>query len=186
MKAPRWAAVLGPAVALFAIGGQWYTARSAETRIVDAAHLALARHAAAYVAVVTPGTAGAGYDAPRLLSGANALATASFWPGELQVAYGQTPLTPDLLRLAPLPDSSVALLEQGVEGMIATHAGVRAAVVPFLDRDQWTLRGWVAAWDAVPGPGPPAHPRRRTLGARRLVGGAGGVADRGGRVRGPR
>ena len=183
MKAPRWAAVLGPAVALFAIGGQWYTARSAETRIVDAAHLALARHAAAYVAVVTPGTAGAGYDAPRLLSGANALATASFWPGELQVAYGQTPLTPDLLRLAPLPDSSVALLEQGVEGMIATHAGVRAAVVPFLDRDQWTLRGWVAAWDAVPRRPPPAHAGLLTLVALLLVVLAGVVADRGGRER---
>jgi multiple sugar transport system permease protein len=183
VSAPRWTSVLGPVVALIALGGQWYTARAAETRVVDATHLALARHAAAYLGVVTPGTAGAGYDAPRLLSGANALAAASFWPGELQVAYGQTPLVPDLLRMAPLPDSAVARLEQGVEGMIATHTTVRAAVVPLLDRDQWTPRGWVAAWDAVPRRLPPAHAQLLTLLALMLVLLAGVVADRGGRER---
>ena len=182
MSAARWAVGLGPAVVLYALGGQWYSARAVEEAVRDEANLALARHGAAYLAVVTP-PGGVSYDARRLLSGANALASSSAWPGGFQLSFGQAPLLRDTIGLLPLPDSLIRGLEQGSEGFIATHARSRVAVVPFLDRDQWTLKGWAAAWDTVPGRVFSVHAGLLTILAALLVVLVGVVAERGGRER---
>ncbi len=149
MKLTRLVLVVSPLAARLALAGAWRTAVRAEAAVRDAVGLALARQAAAYLTVVTPPGAGS-YDAPRLVSAANALAAAGSWPGGFLLAFGRTPLVPDTLGLLPLPDTLLAGLEQGGEGAIATHTGVRVAVAPFLDRDQWTLRGWTATWGVVP------------------------------------
>ncbi len=155
--------VLAVVAGLLALGGQWYVAASAATRASDAADLALARHAAGYLSVVVPRTGTGGFDAPRLLSTANALAGSTAWPGGLQVAIGQAPLVTDSIGLAPLPDSLLAQLELGSEGFIVSHARRRAAVVPLLDTDQWTLRGWIGVWGTVPDRVASAHAGLLTL-----------------------
>lgn len=182
MRGARWAVVLGPAVALFALGGQWFSARSAEGVVRDEVNLALARQGAAFLAVVTP-PGGVSYDARRLLSGANALASSSAWPGGFQLSFGQAPLLTDTIGLLPLPDSLIRSLEQGSEGFIARHARTRVAVVPFLDRDQWTLKGWAATWDAVPSRVASVHAGLLTILTALLVVLVGVVAERGGRER---
>ncbi len=135
----------GPTLVLLATAGLWWGASRAEQRVLDDSDAVLARHAAAFLGVLTP-AAGDGYDAPRLLSSANALADASFWGGGLQVALGAVPLVADTIGLVPLPDSVQARLEEGATVVITTHARHRVALVPFFSRDHQSRVGWVAAW----------------------------------------
>jgi hypothetical protein len=149
LSSRRWLLFAGPVTTLVAIGGLWYSSCRAERGELDRANAALAQSAAAYLSVVIPPGVANGYDPARLLSGANTLARASFWPGGLQLALGAVPLLPDTIGLAPVPDSLLRLLEQGRGAVIARHARMRAALVPFLDRDRWGMLGWVAVWNAV-------------------------------------
>ncbi len=149
MSPLRWPVLAGPAVVLIAVAGLWWTATGAEREVTDASDAALARHAAAYLTVLTPPGSGQGFDAPRLLSSANALADASFWRGGLQVALGSVPLVTDTIGLLPVPDSLLLLLERGAPMVVATHASIRAVVVPFRARGQSAVLGWVAAWNTV-------------------------------------
>jgi len=149
MSRLRWPVAAGPFLVLIAIIGLWWSSAQEERRVVDRTDAALARHIAAFLRVLTPAGPGDSYDAPRLLSSANALADASFWRGGLQVSMGSVPLIPDTIGLLPLPDSLMLPLERGAAAVVATHARHRATLVPFLSRDRQTLLGWVAAWDSV-------------------------------------
>jgi hypothetical protein len=136
-------------VVLAAMAGCWWTAMHAEQRVTDASDAAMARQGAAYLRVLTPPGTGQGFDAPRLLSSANALADASFWSGGLQVALGSVPLVADTIGLLPVPDSLLLLLERGASRVVATHARHRVVLVPLLARDHSAVLGWVAAWNTV-------------------------------------
>jgi hypothetical protein len=145
----RWLLLAGPVIAAISMVGLWLSARKAERTELDRADAALARTAAAYLSVVVPAGGANGYDPARLLSAVNNLARASLWPGGLQLSLGAVPLLPDTIGLVPVPDSLLRLLDEGRQGVIAPHARVRVALVPFLDRDRWGMLGWVAAWGSV-------------------------------------
>lgn len=149
--------ILGPGISILALGGLWWSARAAESDLVIRSDAALGYHAVGYLRVVTPAGPDRGYDTRRLLSAANALADASFWPGDLQISVGQLPLVPDTIDLAPLPPTVISRLERGDPYALATHARVRAVVVPFPDREHTGLLGWAAAWQTVRPNVPSAH-----------------------------
>lgn len=149
MNSRRWLLLAGPVIAAISMVGLWLSARKAERTELDRADAALARTAAAYLSVVVPAGGANGYDPARLLSAVNNLARASLWPGGLQLSLGAVPLLPDTIGLVPVPDSLLRLLDEGRQGVIAPHARVRVALVPFLDRDRWGMLGWVAAWGSV-------------------------------------
>ena len=155
--------VLGPLVSVFAVGGMWWTARAAERDLLRRSDAALALHAVQYLSVVTPPGPDSGYDARRLLSAANALADASFWPGGFQLALGQVPLVVDTIDLAPLPPSVLHRLDEGASSVVTTHGRVEAVVVPFKDREHTTRLGWAAAWSTIRSHVPSAHTSLVTL-----------------------
>jgi len=146
-------------VALGACGGLWWSAGRAERAVLEQSDVALARHAVAYLTVVTPAGPDRGYDPRRLLSGVHTLADASFWPGGFQLTLGQVPLVADTLELAPVPDSVVDLLAGGAGQVPTTHGRTRVVVVPFPDREREGLLGWAAAWRTVRPAVPSAHAR---------------------------
>jgi hypothetical protein len=135
----------------------WWTARATERDLLRRSDAALAVHAIRYLSVVTPAGPDGGYDARRLLSAANALADASFWPGGFQLALGQLALAPDTIGLAPLPPSVLAQLREGASSVVTTHARVETVVVPFPDRDHTGLLGWAATWGTLRSYFPSAH-----------------------------
>jgi hypothetical protein len=140
----------GSLLLLGSIAGIWESARRAERLERDRANAALARSAAAFLSVVVPPGPASGYDPARLLASVNTLARASFWPGGLQLALGTVPLLPDTIGLFPVPDPVLSQLDQDRISVVVDHARVRAALVPFLDRDRFGMLGWVAAWDTLP------------------------------------
>jgi len=143
---------LGLAVAcsvLAGVAGVWHAALTEERAALDRLQQQLAQHAGAYLGVVTPAGSAGGYDAARLLSGANALAGATFWPGGLQLVLGRTALIPDAIGLMPLPDSIQRAVDRGAPVLAVTHATERVVLVPFLGPEANYL-GWVATWGAVP------------------------------------
>lgn len=133
---------------LAGIAGLWRPPLAEERRAVDALHVALAQHADAFLRVATPWGVAGGYDPAHLLSGANALAGATFWPGHLQLVLGGTPLVPDDVGLLPLPDSVRAQVETGLAPVFVDLATVRVAIAPFRAADGAPL-GWVASWGAL-------------------------------------
>jgi hypothetical protein len=146
MSAHRVLLLAGPVVSVLSLGGMWWTARAAERDLLRRSDAALAVHAVRYLSVVTPVGPDGGYDARRLLSAANALADASFWPGGFQLALGEVPLVVDSIGLAPLPGAVLQRLAEGAPRVVTTHTPVDAVVVPFYDRDHAALLGWAAAW----------------------------------------
>lgn len=143
-----WLCLAAGALVLTGAVGFWRVALRTEQAVLDRLQQQLAQHAGAYLGVVTPaGTAG-GYDAARLLSGANALAGASFWPGGLQLVLGTTALIPDDVGLLPLPDSVQVAVDRGAPLYVLRHAEERAVLVPFLGPQSHYL-GWVGTWGAV-------------------------------------
>lgn len=148
---PRFLAFGGGALLVVgSLAGMWVSAGRAERRERDRADAALARSAAAFFSVVVPPGPANGYDPARLLASVNNLARASFWPGGFQLALGSVPLLPDTVGLVPVPDSLLRKLDEDRVPVVVRHATVRAALVPFLDRDRFGMLGWVAAWDMVP------------------------------------
>ncbi|HEY7682516.1 MAG TPA: hypothetical protein VH879_07710 [Gemmatimonadales bacterium] len=147
---------MGVALALGCIAGQWWIVRRTEQRLRDQTDGALARHAAAYLAVVTPSLPGSGFDARRLVSAAHTVADASFWPGGFQMALGSTALLPDSLELLPLPDADAQALWRGAASVVARHARVRVVLVPFSAGPGESPSGWAAAWNTLPPLGPTA------------------------------
>lgn len=135
-------------LSLVAIVGLWLSAARAERALRDQLDGALARHAAAYLLVVTPFAADGSVDAPRLVSAANTIASSSFWPGGFQMAVGSAPLVTDSIGLVPLPDSALAALERQTPFVVTTHARHRVIVVP-MPRGPGA-QGWAAAWGALP------------------------------------
>lgn len=159
----RWPVVAGPLLVLAATAGLWWSAAQAERRVADTSDADLARHAAAFLTLLTPTGPNDSYDAPRLLSSANSLADASFWRGGIQIAMGTVALVADTIGLLPLPDSLVAALARGAPAVVATHARRRAVLVPFLSQDRHALVGWVAAWGTVERQVPSRHHLLLTL-----------------------
>ena len=145
----RWPIVLGPLLVLTAVAGLWWSAEEAERAVADTSDADLARHATAFLEVLTPAGPSESYNAPRLLSAANTLADASFWRGGIQVTMGSVALVADSIGLMPIPDSLLLELEHGAASVVAIHARHRSTLVPFLSRDRRTLLGWVAAWGTV-------------------------------------
>jgi hypothetical protein len=142
--------VFGTMLALGSVAGMWRSASRAELLIRDQNDAALARHAAAYIAVVTPGAPGLGFDARRLVSSANTIASASFWRGGFQMALGSAALVADTIRLLPLPDSLSRLLEAGASGVVSTSGRYRVSLVPFRSGPDQPPLGWAAAWNTIP------------------------------------
>ncbi len=143
-----WLCLAAGALVLTAAAGFWRAMLRTEQAMLDRLQQQLAQHAGAYLGVVTPaGTAG-GYDAARLLSGANALAGASFWPGGIQLVLGTTALIPDDVGLLPLPDSVQVAVDRGAPMYVLLHAEERAVLVPFLGPQSHYL-GWVGTWGAL-------------------------------------
>jgi len=132
------------------VAGQVWTAARSEARIRGANDAALAGEAARYLAVVTPNNPSTGFDARRLVSGANTVPGSSFWPGGFQLALGRAPVMPDQVGLLPLPDSVTARLAAGGSAMVATRTGERVALVPFEGQPGEAAAGWAAAWNTLP------------------------------------
>lgn len=143
-----WLCLGGGVAILTGVVGLWSAALASERAVLDRLQQQLAQHAGAYLGVVTPEGSAGGYDAPRLLSGANALAGATFWPGGLQLVLGHTALIPDDIGLLPLPDSAQLAVDRGAPVLAVTHAEERAVLVPFLGPESHYL-GWVGTWGAV-------------------------------------
>jgi len=143
-----WLCLAAGALVLAGAAGLWRSALRREQGALDRLQQQLAQHAGAYLGVVTPGGAAGGYDPARLLSGANALAGATFWPGGLQLVLGTTALIPDDIGLLPLPDSVQVAVDRGAPLFVLTHAEERAVLVPFLGPQSHYL-GWVGTWGAV-------------------------------------
>ncbi len=150
MTPRRWPLIAGPLTVLFSVAGLWWSAGRAERAIRDQSDARLARHAVAFLRVVTPPTA-KGYDAPRLLAGVNSLASASFWRGGFQLVLGRTPLLPDTMGLLPVPESLLERLAAGAPTVLLDRHRSRASLVPVLDPDQSELLGWAAAWGTLAG-----------------------------------
>ncbi|HSB55298.1 MAG TPA: hypothetical protein VLD58_13130 [Gemmatimonadales bacterium] len=166
---PRFLALGGGVVlVLGSLAGMWASAGQAEQRERDRADAALARSAAAFLSVVVPPGPANGYDPARLLASVNNLARASFWPGGFQLALGSVPLLPDTIGLIPVPDSLLRRLDEDRAPVVVRHAAVRAALVPFLDRDRFGMLGWAAAWETVPDSVP--SPSAMTLSVLTVVG----------------
>jgi antitoxin (DNA-binding transcriptional repressor) of toxin-antitoxin stability system len=155
--------LIGPLLSACGVWGMWRTARVAERDLLRRSDAALAVHAIRYLSVVTPAGPDGGYDTRRLLSAANALADASFWPGGFQLALGQVPLVLDTIELAPLPASVVSQLQEGASSVVTTHARIETVVVPFPDRDHIALLGWAATWRTLRTQLPSAHASLVTL-----------------------
>lgn len=143
-----WLCLAAGASILAGVAALWQAALASERAALDRLQQQLAQHAGAYLGVVTPEGSAGGYDAPRLLSGANALAGATFWPGGLQLVLGHTALIPDDIGLLPLPDSTQLAVERGAPVLEVTHAEERVVLVPFLGPESHYL-GWVGTWGAV-------------------------------------
>ncbi len=151
-----WLCLGAGAAVVAGAAGVWHAAVVTERARLDRLQQQLAQHAGAYLGVVTPGGSAGGYDAARLLSGANALAGATFWPGGMQLVLGTTALIPDDIGLLPLPDSVQVAVDRGAPMFVLTHAEERAVLVPFLGPQNHYL-GWLGTWGAqgnrLPGPG---------------------------------
>lgn len=143
-----WLCLAAGASILGSVAGLWHAAITSERAALDRLQQQLAQHAGAYLGVVTPSGSAGGYDPARLLSGANALAGATFWPGGLQLVLGSTALIPDDIGLLPLPDSAQLAVDRGARVLTVTHAEERAVLVTFLGPETHYL-GWVGTWGAV-------------------------------------
>lgn len=150
LPSARIFSLLGACFALGSVGAEWRAATGAEREVRDQADAALARHAAAYLGVVTPSALQGGFDAGRLVSAANTIADASFWPGGFQMAIGSVALVADTIGLLPLPDSVSRALEAGASSVIAADGRYRVVVVPVEPVPGEVASGWAAAWDTVP------------------------------------
>jgi hypothetical protein len=157
----------------------WRTALRAETGAVDRLHLHLAEHAAQFLTVATPAGQAGGYDPARLVAWANSLAGATFWPGQLQVVLGGTPLVPDEIGLLPLPDSVRAMVEVGLAPQFVESPEGRVALYAFRGADRRPL-GWVGAWGALEPELPTPEPIAITIIALGLVSAAVGIVLIGG------
>lgn len=149
--------VMGPLLSACGAWGMWWTARATERELLRRSDAALGLHAIRYLSVITPAGPDGGYDARRLLSAANALADASYWPGGFQLALGQVPLVPDTIGLAPLPPSVLGQLREGASSVVTSHARIETVVVSFPDRDHTSLLGWAATWRTLRPNLPSAH-----------------------------
>jgi hypothetical protein len=147
---PSLILILGMLTSLGSAAGAWWSAEREERELRDHNDAALARLAAAYIAVVTPPTSDGGIDARRLVAAANTIAGASFWPGGFQMAVGTVALVADTIGLLPLPDSAMLALERGEQRVITTHGRFRSALVPLPGGVGQGPRGWAAAWDTLP------------------------------------
>lgn len=142
--------ILGMITSVGSVAGAWWSAEREEREVRDHNDAALARIAAAYIAVVTPPSPDGGIDARRLVASANTIAGASFWPGGFQMALGTVALVADTINLVPLPDSAVLALERGNQRVITTHGRYRSALVPLPGGAGQSPRGWAAAWETLP------------------------------------
>jgi hypothetical protein len=143
--------VLGTLLAIGSVAGLWQSAARAERTIRDQNNAALAGYAAAYLGVVTPSTPAGGYDLRRLVSAANTIAGASFWPGGFQLLLGNVALVADTIQLLPLPDSVTRALAAGVPGVVSARGRYRVALVPFASAPgQSGPAGWAATWNTLP------------------------------------
>jgi hypothetical protein len=133
--AARWIAASISALALLVLVRE--SAREREMLLLEA-DIRAATHAAGYLTLIAPPRTGRAYADIRLLSAANALASASFWTGRLQVWLDGTPLLPvdtsgATLVPVPLPDA-----EGGGRGAVAAwqtvpeRSKVPAQVAPWL------------------------------------------------------
>jgi hypothetical protein len=133
---------------MVAVGGMFVTSQRAIEAERFAAERARAQAVAGYLSLVVPWAA-TGYPPARLLSTANAIRTAGFWSGGLQVASGTTGLLSDTLALFPLPVAASGTLAKGTVRLERPGAGP-IAVVPLLDPDRRKQAGWVATWGSLP------------------------------------
>jgi antitoxin (DNA-binding transcriptional repressor) of toxin-antitoxin stability system len=163
MSLSRGLLLIGPLLSACGIWGMWHTARRTERDLLRQSDAALAVHAIRYLSVVTPAGPDGGYDTRRLLSAANALADASFWPGGFQLALGQVPLVLDTIGLTPLPTSVAERLREGAPFVVTSHARIATVVVPFMDRDHTSVLGWAATWRTLRTYLPSAHAGLVTL-----------------------
>lgn len=139
------------AVALGAIGGLFLATQKGYRELLDRSNLSVAWTAAAFLSAVTPGVQGRSdprFEPARLVSGAGALANASFFPGGLQVFFARTPLLPDTVGLAPLVGFDVGNLSDW--RIMVPPSGHHVALVAFSDRGGETPVGWVGAWETLP------------------------------------
>lgn len=141
--------LLLPLVGFGALHQTWRETDRARLALRDSTDAGLARAAADYLTVVTPPGAVGEFDAPRLLSGAHALAGTSSWPGGLQVVVGNTALLPDSIGLLPLSDSLFTVMDTA-SSLTADLGSTRAQLVPLRARSGNSSGAWVASWGAAP------------------------------------
>ena len=142
---------IGLAIALGAIGGLFLGTQKGYRELLDRSNLSVGWTAAAFLSAVTPGSKGRydpRFDPARLVSGAGALANASFFPGGLQVFFGRTPLLPDTLGLTPLVGFDAG--HSSDWRIVVPSSGHRVGLVAFVDRGGQAPVGWVGAWETLP------------------------------------
>jgi hypothetical protein len=139
------------AVALGAIGGLFVATQKSYRDLLDRSNLSVAWTSAAFLSAVTPGLQGRSdprFDPARLVSGAGALANASFFPGGLQVFFARTPLLTDTVGLAPVVEFDADDLSDW--RVVVSPSGHHVGLVAFADRARETPVGWVGAWATLP------------------------------------
>ena len=112
-----------------------------------AANTTTARAVAGYLSVVAPvDRGGSEFQLIAMLSAVHTLAASPRWHRGIQVAWGNSPLLSDSLRLAPLDTTTRRILADPSGTAVVERAGRAVALVPLLDRDLGYPIGWVAAW----------------------------------------
>jgi hypothetical protein len=142
--------LLLPLVGLAALYASAQETGRARLALRDSTEAGLARSAADYLSVVTPAGAVGEFDAPRLISGAHALAGTSFWHGGLQVIVGSTALLPDSIGLLPLPDSLFAIMDSATGAVTVLGPQQRVQLVPLRAKSGKISGAWVGTWGAAP------------------------------------
>ncbi|MEP7326207.1 MAG: hypothetical protein ABI836_09690 [Gemmatimonadota bacterium] len=145
----RWIALLSAVAGAVVVLGMLDLAARARRAEFLAANSQIASAVAGYLTVVAPVDGGSEYQLIGLLSAVHTLAASPRWRRGIQVAWGNSPLLPDSLNLAPLDTTTMRLLAQPSGSAFVERGGLGVGLVPLLDRDLGHSIGWVAAWGTL-------------------------------------
>jgi len=110
------------------------------------ANAMIAKSVAGYLTVVAPVDGGSEYQLVGLLSAVHTLAASARWHRGIQVAWGNSPLLSDSLKVAPLDTTTRRILAGPGGTAFVERNGRSVALVPLLERNLADPIGWVAAW----------------------------------------
>lgn len=137
--------LFGAAGAILIAGMLEIADRARRTELLTA-NVMIARAVAGYLTVVAPVDGASEYQLVGLLSAAHTLAASARWHRGIQVAWGNSPLLSDSLKVAPLDTATRRILAAPGGTGVVERSGRSVALVPLLDGNLAHSIGWVAAW----------------------------------------